>query len=432
MFFRWFSATSRVCAAIGILALPVSAQNPPAALLVQPLTIDQAVSEALQRNLSLLAQRYSLSIADAAKITARLRPNPVLSLSADHLDVLGTGYNTTNNGGPPEYALRTDFVLERGHKRAYRMEVADANHESVEAELLNAARSVVLDVENAFIDLRLAKDTLALAEQSQGALNEIVTLNTARVRSGDLPEVELLRARVAAVQSLNQVHQARLRVRTARNRLALLLGRLQTAEKVDVAGDLRHDPGPGSVEELMQKAIGERPDLEALRRTQIRSEADLRLQMAQGKMDYTVGTEYRRQQGVSGMGNSMGFFLQTNLPLFNRNQGEIERVRREQQQLEARRREMEASIRTEVANAFDQFETAKSLLHGIETDMLGEARQVREITQYSYRRGGASLIEFLDAQRAFNDTMQSYNEARAEYARSLYLLDATTGQTPRK
>ncbi|MCX6622496.1 MAG: TolC family protein [Acidobacteria bacterium] len=427
----WFSVFSRLGAAVCALALTVSAQNPPARP-AEPLTIEQAVSEALAHNLSLLAQRYSVSIAEAAKITARLRPNPVVSLSADHLDLLGTGFNSTNNGGPPEYAIRTDILLERGHKRAYRMDLAEAGRYALEAEVLNAARSVVLDVENAFIDLRLAKDSLELAGRNQAAFEEIVTLNTVRVRSGDLPEVELLRARVAAAQSLNQVYQSRLRLRTVRNRLLLLLGRTQGGESLDAAGDLRADPGPPSLDDLLARAIGSRPDLEAARRTHARSQAELQLQIAQAKVDYTVGAEYRRQDAVSGRGNSLGFFVQANLPVLNRNQGEIERVRRELQQQAARFRELEAGVRTEVANAFEQFQTAKTLLHGIETDMLKQARDVREITRYSYRRGGASLIEFLDAQRAFNDTMQSYNEARAEYARSLYLLDATTGQTPRK
>lgn len=397
---------------------------------VSSITMDQAVSEALKHNLSLLAQRYSVSVAEAAKITAGLRPNPVLSLSADHLDLLGTGFNEINGAGPPEYSLRTDFVFERGRKRQFRMDFAEANRFEVEAEVLNAARNVVLDVENAFIDLRLADDSLKLAEENHQGLQKIVELNSVRVRTGDLPEVELLRIRVAAVQSRNQVYQARLRVRTARNRLMLLLGRAGGGGTLTAAGELRRDAGPSALDQLMTQALEARPDLEAARRTAARSQAELRLQIAQGKVDYTVGSEYRRQDGVNGRGNTLGFFVQTNLPLFNRNQGEIERVRRELQQHEARLKQVQAEIRTEVTDAFDQFQTSKTLLHGIETDMLRQAREVREITEYSYRRGEASLIEFLDAQRAFNDTMQSYNEARAEYARSLYLLDATTGRTP--
>jgi outer membrane protein, heavy metal efflux system len=90
---------------------PLRAQNAPP---IDSLTIDQAISEALGKNLGLLAERYNLTIADARIITAHLRPNPVLTLDADTLDLLGTGFNTqTNNGGPVSYAIRTDYLLER-------------------------------------------------------------------------------------------------------------------------------------------------------------------------------------------------------------------------------------------------------------------------------------------------------------------------------
>jgi len=81
-----------------------------------------------------------------------------------------------------------------------------------------------------------------------------------------------------------------------------------------------------------------------------------------------------------------------------------------------------------VQNAYQQYTTAHDLLQRIEQDMLEQAADVRQTMEYSYRRGQSSFVEFLDAQRAFNETRQSYNEARAEYARSLYLLDTVSGK----
>jgi cobalt-zinc-cadmium efflux system outer membrane protein len=63
-----------------------------------------------------------------------------------------------------------------------------------------------------------------------------------------------------------------------------------------------------------------------------------------------------------------------------------------------------------------------------EQDLLKRARDVRQITEFSYRRGEASFLELLDAQRVFNETMQGYNESRADLARSLYVLDAASGK----
>jgi cobalt-zinc-cadmium efflux system outer membrane protein len=399
---------------------------PPAS---ESLTIEQAVAEALERNIGLLAERYNVSVAEAHVITARLRPNPVVSVEGDHLDLLGTDYNEINRAGPPEFSFRTDFVLERGSKRKSRIEVAENARNIAQLQLLNTIRGLVLDVQSAFVDVQLARDSLALAQENLKALNEIVEVNAVRVRAGDLADVELVRTRVAALQFQNSVRQAELRLYTAHGRLEVLLGRTSLSETVEVSGPLRRDAQTLSLEDLSQRASENRPDLLAQRQDQARSVSELRLQIAQGKVDYTVGTEYRRQQGLAGTGNSLGFFFSAPLPVFNRNQGEIERARREQAQIEARARSLEATIKNEVKMAYKQYSTASALLETIEKNMLAQARDVRQITEYSYKRGEATLIEFLDAQRAFNETMQGYNEARAEYARSLYLIDSISGKS---
>jgi len=404
----------------------LSAQAPAGA--VDELTIEQSVTEALDHNLGLLAERYNLSIAQARILTARLRPNPVFSLSGDHLPLAGTTYNSANNAGPPEYAVRTDFVLERGEKRQARVAVAHVNRALAELQLLNSVRGVVFEVQNTFVDLLAAKDSLRLATENLATLNEIVRINTVRVRDGDVPEVELLRVQVASLQFENQVRQAETRVATVRAKLQVLVGRARTTRPLDVAGELRRPTAPLVEQTLQEKARQQRPDLLALVRDQARSQAELRNQLALGKVDYTVGTEFRRQQGLAGRGSSLGFFFQTNLPIFNRNQGEIERVRQEERQIEARIRALQVSVENEVEIAYMTYANARSTLEKMESTMLTRAKDVRSITEYSYKRGEASLVEFLDAQRAYNDTIQTYNDARAEFARSLNTIEAATAE----
>jgi cobalt-zinc-cadmium efflux system outer membrane protein len=392
-----------------------------------PITLDQAIQEALDHNLDLLAAKYDVPVAETRLITARLRPNPVATVSGDHLDVLGTGFNEANSAGPNEFAYRTDFVLERGSKRQARIAVAEQDRAVARLNVASAVRTVVLGVQNAFLDVQLAKENLQLAEQNQKALQGIVDVNGIRVRSGDLAAVELSRSQVALLQFEAAVQQARLRLQDARNRLQLLLGRMNPAADFEVTGDFRRDKIADTPETLVQNALERRPEIAALRASEARTIADLRLQLAQGRVDYTIGSEYRRQQGINGTGNTLGIFFSAPIPVFNRNQGEIERARRESEQAAARIRALEASIRSDVASAWQHYQTTQSLLTNVETHMLEQARDVRKTTEYSYRRGEASLVEFLDAQRAFNDSMQTWNEARADYARSLYLLESLAG-----
>ena len=412
---------------IGLFLLAAGWASSQPAPLPEKVTVGQAVQEAIEKNLGLLAQRFSLSIAEARITTARLRPNPVFSFGADYLDMLGTGFNSVNAAGPSEVNFRTDFILERGGKRQKRVEVAQNARSVAQLELLDATRTLVLDVQSAFVDVLLTKDTLALAQENLKVFTEIVTINEARVKAGDLAKVELVRTQVAALQFQNAVRQAEMKLRIARNRLQVLMGRAVRSEKFDATGDLRRDRDAVLADDLQKQALELRPDLLAQRRDQARSLADIQLQLAQGKADFTVGTQYHRQY-ANASGNAMGFFFSAPIPVFNRNQGEIERARREQQQIVARIRALQLNIDNEVQNAYQQYSTARMLLESIERDMLQRARDVRQITEYSYRRGEASFVEFLDAQRVFNDTVQGYNEARAEFARSLYLLDSTSGK----
>ncbi|MEP7354818.1 MAG: TolC family protein, partial [Acidobacteriota bacterium] len=155
----------------------------------------------------------------------------------------------------------------------------------------------------------------------------------------------------------------------------------------------------------------------------------LRLQLANGKMDYVVGTEFNRQQAYGISGNTMSFSFSMPLPVFNKNQGEILRAQRDIDLSGARKKALESSINLEVEKAYQQYTVSRRILSDIELNMLAKSRGVRDTTEYSYRRGEASLVEFLDAQRAFNDATQTFIDAEASYARSLYLIDTVSGAT---
>jgi outer membrane protein, heavy metal efflux system len=294
--------------------------------------------------------------------------------------------------------------------------------------LLNATRTLVLDVRNAFVETFLAKENLALAQENLKSFNQIVQVNKVRVDAGDLAVIELRRTQLAALQLRNGALQAQTKLRAAKEQLQLLMGRAVPAADFDVIDEPRRNPPPASMDEVERLALDLRPDLQALRCDWARSQAEVRLQIAMGKVDYKVGMEIRRQQGLQGRGDSFGFFFSAPLPIFDRNQGEIERAQVESLQIEARIGALEAEILNDARNAWRQYETARSLLADIENDMLKQSRQVLDTMEFSYKRGDAGFVDFIEAQRACNGTIQSYNEARAEYARTLFLIDATIGR----
>ena len=290
------------------------------ALYGQQLTVEQAVSEAISHNLDYLARKYDLSIADAQIVTAGLRPNPVLTLDADHLDLLGTGFNTqTNNGGPTEYSVRGDYLFERGHKRQARVALATGIRDVTRLSLVDAVRGLVQTVQDAYVDAIGAKDGLRLAQENLQIFQNVVSINELRFKDGDVARVELLRTEVAELDFGNAVRQAELQVSSNKEKLRLLLGRSQL-QAFEVTDGLRHDAPALDQPGLLQRAFAQRPDLQALVRDEQRAGADVRLQEANAKVDFQIGSEYRRQQ-ITAHSNMLGFFVTAQIPVFNRNQG---------------------------------------------------------------------------------------------------------------
>jgi cobalt-zinc-cadmium efflux system outer membrane protein len=432
---KWNCIWLAFAAATVIFAQQVPVQTPPLPQVAGSpadfpiVTLEQAIQEAMAKNLDLAAERLNVTVAEAREITAKLRPNPVLTISGQTLNVFGAEYSPNTPFGPNQLNVHTDVPFERAHKREQRIGVALADKSLAELGVREVMRQVISSVQNAFVDVQQAKNNLALAEENLQSLNGVVSVNQARLNGGDLAQVELERSRVAALQYRTAVQQAQLQLEQAKTQLQYLMGRTQYVTDFDITGDLRRDALTQSMPEIGQMALTARPDYLSGVQSQARSQADLRLQIANGKVDYVIGAEYTRQAAWGIAASSMGFYYSMPLPVFNRNQGEIARAQREINLAAARRTALEASINNEVAKAYRQYSVSRQLLSDVETNMLAPARNVRDTMEYSYRRGEATLVEFLDAQRAFNDSMQTFNDARANYARSLYLIDTVSAAT---
>lgn len=406
-----------------------AASTPPPVTLEQTVTLEQAIQEAMAHNLDLAAERLNVSVAEAREITARLRPNPVLTVSGQTLNIFGANLSSNSPVGPNMLVIHTDFPIERGGKRDERIAVAKQEKSLAELGVREVMRQVIANVQNAFVDVQQAKQNLQLAQENLKSLEGVVGINETRQNAGDLAQVELDRSRVAALQYRVSVQQAQLQLDQAKTQLQQVMGRRQRTPNFDVAARLRDDVLTNTPIEITRLAVAQRPDYHGNQQNQARSQSDLRLQIANGKVDYTIGSEFSRQAAYGVSGNTMGFYFSVPLKIFNKNQGEIARAQREINLAGARVLALETSIETEVEKAYRQYEVSKQLLSSVETDMLPKARSVRDTTEFSYRRGEASLVEFLDAQRAFNDAMQTFNDARANYARSLYLIDTVSGVT---
>src|SRR5262249_45926316 len=175
-----------------------------------------------------------------------------------------------------------------------RIEVSRAARSVAELQFMNTMRTIVLDVQQAFVDVLLAKQNVAIARESLAAFDALVAVNVERVRTGDLSHVELARSRLAALQFQNDLRLQDSKLTVARGRLNTVPG-WGGSDAVDAGGELRRDAQPIDLETLRARSLMQRPDLQALRADQARSAAELRLQLAEGKFDYTISGELYHQ-----------------------------------------------------------------------------------------------------------------------------------------
>ena len=392
------------------------------------MAIQRAVELALDRNLDLMAKRFDVDLASARVVTAGLRANPMLSVGADYQDLLGSHFqnDSSNGAGPPEYNVRLDYPFDVAGKRRKRLAVANADRSISELLLLNAVRELTFDVRSACLDVLQTGAVLDLGRRQLETLESVVAINEVRVRDGDLAESELMRTRLAARQVAGAIRLSELELSKAQTALGLLLASPADAPPVAVQGPIPGDRIEPEIGALRAEAVAERPDLRALEQARGRADADISLQRALAVTDLGVGVQYHRQTAFA-KGDSLGFFLNGTLPVFDRNQGEIRRARSTMSQVEAQITAFRASLDADVVRAVASYRAARDRLNIFEGGALDEAKEVRDAAEYAYRRGEVSFLEFLDAQRAFIETTRSYYEALADHALARFEIDYVTG-----
>ena len=394
------------------------------AVMVQadPITLQQAEEQALKHNLVILAQRYDIDAADADVVTAHLFPNnPNISVSGDITPDAGRWAPDKKN-----YNASLTFPIELGGKKSGRVAVAENEKLATEQGFEDAVRNLLLTVRSEFYDVLNAKASLELALSNESSLDSIVSLNKIRLQDNDIAESELTRSEILAMQQHLEVKEAQMNLHSATANLRLALGVPPTDDNFDVRGDIAILPDSlnQSLDQLQHVAMDHRADLRSLHAQLDEAIANKDLQDAMSVIDLSVGGYYSEQLGQS----FTGLTLSVPLPLFNRNQGEIQKAEIRVNQLKTQIDALEHQINTDVETAYNEVQTRRTIVEQIQHDVLARSQSLKETVAYSYRRGGTSILDFLDAERTFNDTMKSYYDSLTALHKSSFALRAATGQ----
>ena len=387
------------------------------------LSIDEALALFLKQNLDLLTAKYGIENAKGLQITSRLFPNPVLNIGT--LSAMTQGQTIRRSG---ELETVVSQLFEMAGKRGYRIESAGFATQSAEASFEDALRQLSFTVKDAYYRVQLAQRRLALAEENRDRFTRILEVNTIRFRKGYIAEIDLIRIRLQVVDFQSQVIQSIQEGDTAKADLRILLNLLPSTELM-LTTELDYRPIEPDIIMLRRVALDSRPDIRAKRLAQAQRVAEMKLARAYAVPDVTVGAGYSIQ-GPQGPDNQQQFVLNFGipLPLFNRNQGGIVQAEVAVQAADADLQKTVVQVESQVDVAYRILVQSKRLVEAYRAGVLDDARATLTIVERAYERGGATILDLLDAARTSRTIQQNYIETLFNYQRNVFQLESAVGR----
>ena len=420
--------------AVALLALPMmavgpqSAATPPAqAATTQPsparISLDDAIRLAVQHNHALQALRTTIQQSLAEEITANLRPNPTLGLDAQFLPLQPSQITSDYINQQAQFDAGVGYLFERGRKRQHRLQAAQDVTAVVRSQVSDNERQLTFNVGQQFVDTLLAESTLEFAQQDLDSFQKTVEISKERYRVGDLSEGDYLKIKLQLLQFQSDVSAAKLAKLQALAALRQLLGFESVPDDYDVQGTLDYQPVHADMTGLKSLAALNRPDLRAAQQAVVAAESQLALQKANGKWDFNGTFNYTHTAGT----NSAAFFYNMPLQFFNRNQGEIQRASYGITQAQQQASETTQQVSTDVIQAYENLRTNDQIVQLYQGGYVDEAKQSRDISEYAYQKGAASLLDYLDAERTYRANQLAYRQALANYMLALEQIRQAVG-----
>lgn len=433
-----YVAVAVLAATIAATGLRAAAQTPQSAAPPAPMpppmqstgqgpvkiSLDDAIQMALAHNHTLAAARTTIDQNLAQETTANLRPNPVLMGDAQFLPIFNWnmwGENYIDQDA--QFDLGISYLFERGKKRQHRLAAAKDATAVTRSTVADNERTLTFQVAQLFTNVQLAESTIDLAQQDLKSFQNSVDISKERYRAGDISEDDYLKIKLQLLQFQSDAAQAELARVQALDDLRQQIGRESVPMDYDVAGAFDYVPVQAKRDDLEVKALATRPDLRAAVQGVTAANSQYELAKANGKKDITGQINYTHVADLS----TASLFGQVQIPIFDRNQGEIARTKSAITQAQELEKAANDQVLTDVADAYDNLQTNNQIIQLYRSGYLDDAQQDRDISEYAYKRGAASLLDFLDAERSYRATQLAYRQALAAYLLALEQLREAVG-----
>ena len=397
----------------------------------QALTWEQVREHFEASNPTLRAARIGIDESRAQEITAYLRPNPDLTGAVDQINPFST--QPPPSGGSNVYspfayafpAASVSYLHERRHKRELRLESQQKETTITADQYADQERNLLFNLRTAFVQTLQEKAILDLARDNLAYYNRLLDVSASRLKAGDIAKVDYQRLELQRVQYETDVQTALVNLRTAKIQLLMLLDDRTAVDRFDITGPFDFSNEVRPLDALRQTALETRPDLKAAIDSVDKAQTDHRLAIANGSTDPTFGADFARNPPIPVY---FGFNVSIPLRIFDRNQGEKLRTQQDITRNERLRDAARAQVFSDVDSAYATIQSNLTLLRPYKETYLKEAVEVRDTVSFAYTRGGASLLDFLQAQQDYRSTQLNYLNLVGAYLTAAAQLNMAVGQ----
>ena len=392
-------------------------------------TWDQVKEQFQLNNTTLLASKLNIDELKAQEITAHLRPNPDFTLTAD-----GTQISPSHRVWQPFAGTfvspGVSYLFERGNKRGLRYEAAKQGTAIGAAQSSDTERALLFNLRTAFVGILQAKAVLRLAHDNLEYYDKILKVSRDRFQAGDIARIDLDRLELQRLQYESDLQNAEVNLRTTKINLLALLDDRRPVDSFDVEGafDFRDDLLP--LDDYRKEALDARPDLRAALLTVKQAETNYKLAEADGSTDPTIGLWFTHNGSFNNPDalNTIGASVSIPLRIFDRNQGEKLRTKIDISRNEKLRQGVETQVYSDVDSAYATLNSNINLLKPYKRQYLEQAVRVRDTVFFSYQHGGASLLDFLNAESEYRSVELNYVNLVGSYLTAAAQINQAVGR----
>lgn len=383
-------------------------------------------------NPTLQAALLNINESRAEEVTAYLRPNPEIVGTFDQITPFSNVPSPNGSGAqvyrPFGYALPSgsiSYLHERENKRELRLEAAKKSTDIASSTYSDQERGLIFNLRSAFVQALQAKAVFQNAKENLDYWDKELAVNRTRLEAGDIAQVDMDRLVLQRVQFESDYETAIVNLRTAKISLLMLLNDRTPIEKFDVTGPFDFSEALLPQEEYRNLALAARPDLRVAVQNVELARSNHELAVANGSTDPTFSVDFGRNPPIP---SYFGVSIDIPLRIFDRNQGEKARTQIDIGRNERLKDAAEAQVFNDVDSAYVTLVSAVNLLRPYKTLYLKLATDTRDRVTFSYQNGGSSLLDYLDAEKAYRDTRLAYLNLIGSYLTAAAQMNMAVGR----